>query len=83
MTKARDALRENIRKLLGMCDDKLCKANCRYQLNEILSQIDTYIKEIIGEDEVSKARPDKLRQSPPWQRNELRAGQRQKAGLDE
>ncbi len=31
---------------------------------------------VVGEDEVSKARPDKLRQSPPWQRNQLRNDQR-------
>lgn len=30
------------------------------------------LESLIGEDEVSRARDDKLRQSPPWQRNQLR-----------
>jgi hypothetical protein len=34
---------------------------------------------LIGDDEKSKARPDKLRQSPPWQRNQLRQELRNKA----
>lgn len=34
--------------------------------------------EIVGDDEISKARPDKLRQSPPWQRNQFQTKLRTK-----
>lgn len=46
-------------------------------MSRILAETQALIeREVIGEDEISKARPDKLRQSPPWQRNQLRAEQR-------
>jgi CRISPR/Cas system CMR subunit Cmr6 (Cas7 group RAMP superfamily) len=35
---------------------------------------------VIGDDEPSRARPDKLKQSPPWQRNQLREKQRKAIG---
>lgn len=48
---------------------------------EAVDAIMSKLNELIGEDEVSKARADKLRQSPPWQRNQLRAEMRLRAGL--
>jgi len=39
---------------------------------EASKALDTLVFELIGKDEASKARPDKLKQSPPWQRNQLR-----------
>ncbi len=44
--------------------------------NEKLKLLSAVRERVVGEDEVSKARPDKLRQSPPWQRNQLRNDQR-------
>jgi hypothetical protein len=53
------------------------------QLDQAEQAINAYIlgevMELIGDDEKSKARPDKLRQSPPWQRNQLRQELRNKA----
>jgi hypothetical protein len=53
------------------------------QLDQAETAITAYIlgevMELIGDDEKSKARPDKLRQSPPWQRNQLRQELRNKA----
>ena len=45
---------------------------------EKLKLLDEVRERVVGEDEVPKARPDKLRQSPPWQRNQLRNDQRTK-----
>lgn len=78
MAKARDELRENIRTFtynehqsIALTDD---------HLDYILSQVDTYIKRIIGEDE----EPGRFfgPGMPSFQRDQLRREQRQKAGLE-
>lgn len=98
MTKARDELRENIRTVLfkaagGVTD----MANT--ETGQILSQVDTYVKGIIGED-AKLITPEKYHELYPRRsmkddaavhyqnkaivaNNKLRATQRNRAGLEE
>lgn len=61
--------------------------NNKKTLSEAKQAITELFLSIVGEDEPSKARPDKLKQSPPWQRNQLRQQIRTtitgKEGIDE
>lgn len=51
-------------------------------IKEILSQVDTYVKGIIGEDEQPQYGSDKYLAYDPNVRNDLRAEQRKRAGLE-
>lgn len=73
---------EHILDNYGCCDDDNCYpegevAYCQHTNRNMVKSLDSHylsiFLEALGEDETSKARDDKLKQSPPWQRNQLRS----------
>jgi len=57
MTKPLDTnneLRDKIRKITGMCEEKRCKEMCRYRLDEIMSLLTTAQAELL--DRLEKKR---------------------------